>query len=503
MAFTIIVNGTRREVSDGGGTLLAVLREQLGVTGPKFGCGEGACGACTVLIGARAVSACQLPAQEAAGQRVTTAEGLAEDGYLHPVQQAWLETGAMQCGYCTPGWLTATAALLARTPHPDDERIAAELSNICRCCTYPRIRRAVHRAAELMAEPDELEPVPATGPLTAGPGAGQPAPAGPWDRARQEPASFAAAMPDGLMTVVTIDNQPEAGRPGPGSPNDAWVHIGDDGAVTAFTGKVEGGQGTRTALAMLVAEELAVPVTSVTVAMGDTGTSPFDLGTFGSRSMPYAAPPLRAAAAAALRLLTQAAAARFELPPDQLRAANGVIAGPDGAPSVSYGDLLAGQRRVERVPADAAAPAADAAAVLDRLGFRLYGAMAAEVLGVATIEPRGARKEALSRAADGYAACGAVVRRDRVADRLAALGHRGRRAGSGSAAGLRSLTPRELDVARLAARGHTAAEIGRQLFIGTRTVETHLTHVCAKLGVASKRELLRLGGELDRVSEAP
>jgi nicotinate dehydrogenase subunit B len=354
MAFTIIVNGTRREVSDGGGTLLAVLREQLGVTGPKFGCGEGACGACTVLIGARAVAACQVQAQEAAGQRVTTAEGLAEDGYLHPVQQAWLETGAMQCGYCTPGWLTATAALLARTPHPDDERIAAELSNICRCCTYPRIRRAVHRAAELMAEPDELEPVPATGPLTAGPGAGQPAPARPWDRARQEPASFAAAMPDGLMTVVTIDNQPEAGRPGPGSPNDAWVHIGDDGAVTAFTGKVEGGQGTRTALAMLVAEELAVPVTSVTVAMGDTGTSPFDLGTFGSRSMPYAAPPLRAAAAAALRLLTQAAAARFELPPDQLRAANGVIAGPDGAPSVSYGDLLAGQRRVERVPADAA-----------------------------------------------------------------------------------------------------------------------------------------------------
>ena len=156
-----------------------------------------------------------------------------------------------------------------------------------------------------------------------------------------------------------------------------------------------------------------------------------------------------------------------------------------------------------RVPADAAAPAEDAAAVLDRLGFRLYGAMAAEVLGVATIEPRGAREGALSRAADGYAACGAVVRRDRVADRLAALGHRGRRARSGSAAGLRSLTPRELDVARLAARGDTAVEIGRQLFIGTRTVETHLAHVCAKLGVASKRELLRLGGELDRVSEAP
>src|ERR1019366_2496687 len=156
-----------------------------------------------------------------------------------------------------------------------------------------------------------------------------------------------------------------------------------------------------------------------------------------------------------------------------------------------------------RVPADAAAPAADAAAVLDRLRLRVYGAIGAGGLRGATIEPRGAREEALSRAADGYAACGAVVRRDRVADRLAALGHRGRRARSGSAAGLRSLTPRELDVARLAARGDTAAEIGRQLFIGTRTVVTRLTHVCAKLGVASKRELLRLGGALARVSEAP
>jgi nicotinate dehydrogenase subunit B len=342
MTFTIIVNGVRREMADSGSgdvSLLSVLRDQLGVTGPKLGCGEGACGACTVLLGARAVPACQLPARDAAGQRVTTAEGLAEDGFLHPVQQAWLETGALQCGYCTPGWLTATAALLARTPRPDDERIAAELTNICRCCTYPRIRRAVHRAAELMERPDLLAPVP--GATAGGTGAADFSPAVPWDLAGKRPESFAAAMPDGLMTVVASDD-------------DAWVHVGGDGAVTAFTGKVEGGQGTRTALAMLVAEELAVPVAAVTVAMGDTGSSPFDLGTFGSRSMPHAAPPLRAAAAAARRLLIESAAARFELPPDQLRAADGIVAGPDGAPSVSYGDLLTGQRRVERVAADAA-----------------------------------------------------------------------------------------------------------------------------------------------------
>ena len=206
MAYQIILNGQPREVSAAGDTpLLWVLRDELRVTGPKFGCGEGACRACTVLIGARAVESCQVPLAEAAGQRITTVEGLAEDGILHPVQQAWLETGALQCGYCTPGWLTATAALLARVPHPDDERIAAELANICRCCTYPRIRRAVHRAAELMEDPEQLVPVPprvTTGPPRGVPGSPDLSPPVPWDLAGQDPASFAAAMPDGLMTVA-------------------------------------------------------------------------------------------------------------------------------------------------------------------------------------------------------------------------------------------------------------------------------------------------------------
>src|SRR5215831_15637490 len=149
----------------------------------------------------------------------------------------------------------------------------------------------------------------------------------------------------------------------------------------------------------------------------------------------------------------------------------------------------------------AAAPAAEAADALDRLGCRLFGAMAAEVAGIAATS-RGAAVEMLARAANSYDACGAVVRRDRVAKRLAGLGYRGRRAavaGRGPAA----LTPRELEVARLAAHGHTAAEIGRQLFIGTRTVETHLAHACAKLGCGSKRELVRFNGEFDRMPETP
>jgi nicotinate dehydrogenase subunit B len=346
MATTIVVNGRNHEVpGDGTQTLLDALREDLGITGPKLGCGEGTCGACTVLVGSRPVQACQVDAASVAGQRIITVEGLAEDGILHPVQQAWLELGAMQCGYCTPGWLVGTAGLLARVPQPSDDLIDAELAgHACRCCAYPRIRRAVHRAAELMEHPERLEPVPA--PTIA---AHRPAePDRPLDLSRDDPASFAAAMPEGLLTVVA-----DPGEPGFNGPDDAWVHVGADGTITAFTGKVEAGQGTRTALSLLVAEELAVAADGVRLVMADTDTSPFDLGTFGSRSMPHAGPPLQAAAAAALRVLRQTAADRFGLPAGNLTAADGWIAGPDGAPSASYGDLVAGQHRVERVPADA------------------------------------------------------------------------------------------------------------------------------------------------------
>ena len=352
MAVTINVNGEERAVTPAPGqSLLELLRDDLGITGPKLGCGEGACGACTVLLGSRAVQACQIDAASVAGHRITTVEGLTEDGILHPAQQAWLELGAMQCGYCTPGWLTAVAALLARTPHPDDERIDAELAgHVCRCCAYPRIRQAIHRAAELMDDPELLEPAPAHSPAagqTGSPAPAVPVPATPWDLARADPASFAAAMPEGLLAVVA-----ESGEHGWGGPDDAWVHVGADGTITAYTGKVEAGQGTRTALAMLVGEELAVTPGTVRLTMADTNTSPFDLGTFGSRSMPIAAPPLRAAAAGAFRLLREAAAVRFGLPEQVLTAGSGMLAGPDGAPSVSYGDLVAGQCRVEHIPAD-------------------------------------------------------------------------------------------------------------------------------------------------------
>ncbi len=219
-----------------------------------------------------------------------------------------------------------------------------------------------------MENPELLDPVPAEAPAPA-----SLAPGEPWDLARARPQSFARAMPEGLLTVVADDEERSFN-----GPDDAWVHVGADGSITAFTGKVEAGQGTRTALALLVAEELAVPPSRVRLAMADTDVSPFDLGTFGSRGMPHAAPPLRTAAAAAFRRLTETAAQRFGLPPSDLTASDGMIAGPDGAPSASYGDLVAGQHLVEHVPADA--PVTPATAWRHSAGRRARAAGAAGVV---------------------------------------------------------------------------------------------------------------------------
>jgi len=132
--------------------LLWVLRDVLGLTGTKYGCGMAQCGACTVLLGDQATRSCVLPASAVAGQAVTTIEGLARDG-LHPVQQAWIETDVVQCGYCQSGQVMSAVALLKSRPQPTDADIDAALAgNICRCGTYQRIRAAVHRAAELSEE---------------------------------------------------------------------------------------------------------------------------------------------------------------------------------------------------------------------------------------------------------------------------------------------------------------------------------------------------------------
>ena len=131
--------------------LLWVIREQLGMTGTKYGCGIAQCGACTVHLDGVATRSCVTPLSLAVGKQITTIEGLAQNGQLHPVQKAWLEHDVPQCGYCQSGMIMAVAALLARKPHPSDADIDAAITNICRCGTYQRIRAAIHAAAGAQA----------------------------------------------------------------------------------------------------------------------------------------------------------------------------------------------------------------------------------------------------------------------------------------------------------------------------------------------------------------
>ncbi len=151
---TLIVNGEKRTVvTDPARPLLEVLREDLHVTGPKYGCGEGRCGACTVLIDGKRALSCVTPVSIADNKAITTIEGLANGDRLHPVQQAFLDEGALQCGYCTPGMILTAVALLNENPRPTDQQIVEGMNgNICRCNGYTKIMNAVRRAAAKIAE---------------------------------------------------------------------------------------------------------------------------------------------------------------------------------------------------------------------------------------------------------------------------------------------------------------------------------------------------------------
>ncbi|HEX9064205.1 MAG TPA: molybdopterin cofactor-binding domain-containing protein [Streptosporangiaceae bacterium] len=297
---TFTVNGSAATVP-AGITLLAALRERLGLTGAKPGCGEGACGACAVLVDGEPVRSCQRDTSSVTGRAVTTIEGLrGPGGGLHPVQRAFAAESASQCGYCTPGMVLTAVALLDSDAEPSDGTIDAALaSQICRCGTYPRIRRAIRGVARLdqgdvgPGEPDGDRwglPMPGTQRFR---------PARPWDLTDPAERDWFGALGDGLVVVL-----PPPDGDGPWSTaTSAWLHVSPDGQVVAFTGKVDVGQDNRTALRLLVAEELGVPLGSVRIAMGDTDLCPYDMGTFGSRSMPDAGQVLRRTAAYARALL--------------------------------------------------------------------------------------------------------------------------------------------------------------------------------------------------------
>ncbi|MCM8594016.1 (2Fe-2S)-binding protein [Accumulibacter sp.] len=144
----LIVNSRRHSVDvEPEMPLLWVLRDHLGFSGAKYGCGVGICGSCTVLVDGEAVRSCTMPVSAAIGRKVVTIEGLAENG-LHRVQQAWIDHQVPQCGYCQTGMIIAAVALLAKVPRPSDEEIDRTMTNLCRCGTYARVRKAIHALAE-------------------------------------------------------------------------------------------------------------------------------------------------------------------------------------------------------------------------------------------------------------------------------------------------------------------------------------------------------------------
>ena len=152
MSISLMVNGSAYTVDVEPETpLLWVIRDYIGLTGTKFSCGIGQCGACTLHVDGQAVRSCSVPANMAVGKRITTIEGLSPDG-SHPIQVAWKEFDTPQCGYCQSGMIMSASALLQRRPNPSDADINAAVTNICRCGTYHRIRQAIHLAADLMKE---------------------------------------------------------------------------------------------------------------------------------------------------------------------------------------------------------------------------------------------------------------------------------------------------------------------------------------------------------------
>lgn len=150
MKFSFNLNGKLVNVDvDKQTPLLWVIRDILNMKGTKFGCGKAACGACTIHIDGDAIRSCSYPVHLIEGKNVVTIEGLSQNGVVHPVQQAWIDEIVPQCGYCQPGFIMATAAMLNKIPNPTDQDIDDNIINVCRCGTYYRMRKAIHRAAEL------------------------------------------------------------------------------------------------------------------------------------------------------------------------------------------------------------------------------------------------------------------------------------------------------------------------------------------------------------------
>jgi nicotinate dehydrogenase subunit B len=335
--FRLTVNGAERSVTCEPDTpLLDVLRHDLGLTGPKFGCGMGLCGACMVLIEGQARSSCDLPVS-AVGGPVITVEGLPAGGRLHPVQQAFIDEQAAQCGYCTSGMVIAAAGLLRDRPAPTEQEAREALDgNLCRCGAHDRIIRAVQKAAAQTSGGSAVAPRPPAGQVLASqvPAGGTPTAEGPMlAPASGSPSPLVAesGVPSGVSPLpADLAANPVLAR---------WLDFSRDGEVTIRTGKVEYGQGIWTALAQIAAEELQVALARVRVAPVSTSTSPNEGVTAGSLSVEDSGSALRQACAQARDLLLDAAAAGLGVAHAQLAVADGQIRAADRPTGLSYWTL--------------------------------------------------------------------------------------------------------------------------------------------------------------------
>jgi nicotinate dehydrogenase subunit B len=338
----LTVNGVERRVTCEPDTpLLDVLRHDLGLAGPRFGCGMGLCGACFVLIGDRARSSCDLPVPAVDGP-VITVEGLPDgDGRLHPVQQAFIDEQAAQCGYCTSGMVIAAVGLLrGRCPPTEHEVREALDGNLCRCGAHGRIVRAVLKAAGRTSEgptaalPPSAGRLPASQAPTGVPAVGIRAAEGPLlapPSGSPGPLSVGPAVPSGVSPLpADLAANPVLAR---------WLDFSQDGEVTIRTGKVEYGQGIWTALAQVAAEELQVALARVRVAPVSTNASPDEGVTAGSLSVQDSGSALRQACAQARGLLLDAAATRLGVSHEALAVSDGQIRTADGPAGLSYWTL--------------------------------------------------------------------------------------------------------------------------------------------------------------------
>ena len=313
------INGETRQLRLPPATpLLYALRNELNLKAAKYGCGSEQCGACAALVDGVATPSCQLPLSHCQGLDIVTLEGLAEGGDLHPLQAAFLEEQAAQCGFCSAGMIIAAQGLLNRVRYPTDAAIRSALAgNLCRCGVYDRVRRAIKlRTGRL--EPPSVE-VLACPPLGEGSADGSPS----------------------LLTHPQLDD---------------WLRIEPAGRITIFSGKVELGQGIATALAQIAAEDLDVALARIDVVCADTARSPNEGGTTGSRSLESSGVAIRCAAAEARHhLLSLAYEALDSLTPaERLQVRDGFISDPISGRGISYWELQGGKLFNRRI--DGSAP---------------------------------------------------------------------------------------------------------------------------------------------------